>query len=236
LQTRNSSLLCGELMNKMLKESSFLFLADLKDNNHREWFQNNRKRYEDAKLDFLQFIEKIVEDLCKEDPTLKGILAKDTLFRINKDTRFSKDKSPYKTNFGSGISRDGKKLPVAGYYFHLEPGKSFLAAGIYMPEPEKLKVIREEIAYDSHELDAVFNKPSFRRFFNDFDTFDKLANAPKGFDKHHPKLEWLKQKSFIVSANLSDDELRSAKAVEKVSSLFRETVPLILLINKWLGK
>lgn len=220
----------------MLQTSTLRFLADLKENNHKDWFQENRKVYESAKADFLNFMDGVLSELSKADPTLKGIAAKETIFRINKDIRFSKDKSPYKTNFGSGISKEGKKLPLAGYYFHLEPGKSFLAGGVYMPEPDKLKVIREEIAYDSAELDAIFQNKGFNRFFKDFDVFDKLANAPKGFDKDHPKVEWLKQKSFIVSAPLSDNELSSPKALEVVTTRLKEVVPLVTYINKVLGK
>jgi uncharacterized protein (TIGR02453 family) len=220
----------------MLNASTLNFLSELKENNHKDWFQENRKTYEAAKTDFLTFIDGVLAELSKADPSLKGIAAKETIFRINKDIRFSKDKSPYKTNFGSGISRDGKKLPLAGYYFHLEPGKSFLAGGVYMPEPEKLKIIREEIAYDSEELDAIFQNKSFNRFFKDFESIDKLANAPKGFDKNHPKVEWLKQKSFIVSANISDKDLTSPKALEVVTTQLKEIVPLVNYINKLLGK
>lgn len=220
----------------MLQKSTLQFLNDLKENNHKEWFQENRKTYEAAKADFLSLIEAVLAELSKADPTLKGIVAKDTVFRINKDIRFSKDKSPYKTNFGSGISRDGKKLPLAGYYFHLEPGKSFLAGGIYMPEPDKLKIIREEIAYDSSELDAIFAQKEFKKYFPDFEAFDKLSTAPKGFDKNHPKVEWLKQKSFIVSANIGDADLTSPKALELISGRLKTIVPLVNYLNKLLGK
>ncbi len=220
----------------MLQASTLQFLADLKENNHKDWFQENRKAYETAKTDFLNFMDGVLSELSKADPTLKGIAAKETIFRINKDIRFSKDKSPYKTNFGSGISKEGKKLPLAGYYVHLEPGKSFLAGGVYMPEPDKLKIIREEIAYDSSELDAIFQNKAFNRYFKDFDVFDKLANAPKGFDKDHPKLEWLKQKSFIVSASITDKDLTSPKALELAANQLKAIVPLVNYINKVLGK
>ncbi|MBX7182840.1 MAG: DUF2461 domain-containing protein [Bacteroidia bacterium] len=220
----------------MLQPATLQFLSHLKENNHKDWFQENRKSYEAAKANFLQFLEEVLAELSKSDPTLKGIAAKDTIFRINKDIRFSKDKSPYKTNFGSGISRDGKKLPLAGYYIHLEPGKSFLAGGIYMPEPEKLKIIREEIAYDSAELDAIFRDKQFNQYFKGFDAFDKLATAPKGFDKNHPKIEWLKQKSFIVSVPVNDAELTVPGSVELVSSRLKTIVPLVVYLNKLLGK
>ncbi len=220
----------------MIKASTIQFISNLKENNHRDWFQANRPAYDAAKSDFASFIEKVLAELSKTDPTLKGILAKDTLFRINKDVRFSKDKSPYKTNFGAGISKEGRKLPVAGYYVHLEPGQSFLAGGIYMPEPDMLKIIREEIAYDSEELMGILNKPSFKKYFSGFDTFDKLANAPKGFEKDHKDVELLKLKTFIVSVQLKDSQLTDKNAVKTASEVLSEISALVVFLNKLLGK
>jgi uncharacterized protein (TIGR02453 family) len=109
----------------MLSVATIKFLKNLKKNNNKPWFEANRKKYEDAKADFAQFIQSIVEKHAKKDKTLKDLKAKDCMFRINRDVRFSKDKSPYKTNFGASINRGGKKSIYAGYYFHCEPGGAF---------------------------------------------------------------------------------------------------------------
>jgi uncharacterized protein (TIGR02453 family) len=221
----------------MLSASSFQFINELKANNHREWFQANRTSYDLAKSDVEQFIAKVLDNLSKIDITLKGISAKETMFRINKDVRFSKDKSPYKTNFGAGISKEGRKLPCAGYYVHLEPGKSFVAGGIYMPEPEHLKIIREEIAFDSSEIKALLNNPDFKKFFAaGFDKMEKLANPPKGFDKNHPEVELLKLKSFIVSHSIQDKAFFEKNAAQNVALTLAKITPLVNYLNRILGK
>ena len=220
----------------MLKQETLKFISNLKENNHRDWFQANRPAYESAKVDFAELVVGILLELAKTDPSLKGISAKECMFRINKDVRFSKDKSPYKTNFGAGISKAGRKLPVAGYYLHCEPGQSFVAGGIYMPEPELLKVIREEIAYDSEELKSIMMKPSFKKYFASFDMFDKLVNVPKGYDKSHPDAELLKLKSFIVSHPLKDSDFTNAKAISSISGILAEITPLVNHLNRLLGK
>src|ERR1700734_3777017 len=116
----------------MLAVATIKFLKDLKKNNNKPWFESNRKKYEDAKADFSKFIQGIIEKHAKKDKTLKDLKAKDCMFRINRDVRFSKDKSPYKTNFGASINRGGKKSLFAGYYFHCEPGESFAGGGLWM--------------------------------------------------------------------------------------------------------
>jgi uncharacterized protein (TIGR02453 family) len=115
----------------MLKSSTLKFLKDLKKNNNKPWFDINRKRYEEAKSDFSNFVQRVIDAHCKKDKTISALKAKDCMFRINRDVRFSKDKSPYKTNMGAYINKDGKKGMTAGYYFHCEPGAAFGGGGLY---------------------------------------------------------------------------------------------------------
>lgn len=221
----------------MHSNSFFDFLKQLKLNNNREWFLENRRLYEVASKDFKALVQEVIQALQPHDGTLVGIQAKDCVFRINRDVRFSKDKSPYKTNMGAGISREGKKLPVAGYYLHVEPGASFVAVGLYMPQPELLKIIRDEIAYDSAAMDEVFAAASFKQYFKDFDQWgDSLKNVPRGFEPNHPKAEWLKLKSFTVSCPLSDNDFAQPDAVQRVVGPLIAAVPLAFELNKLIGK
>ena len=125
----------------------FEFLTDLNQNNTREWFTENKDRYQEALEQFRELASSMIAGITSFDPSLDGIDAKQSIFRIYKDVRFSKDKSPYKTHFGCWMTKGGRKSTDAGYYFHLEPGKSFAAAGVWMPPAQQLKLIREEILY-----------------------------------------------------------------------------------------
>src|ERR1700737_4702933 len=128
----------------MLASQTLKFLGGLKKNNNRPWFEAHRIQYEAARIDFSNFIQLVIDAFQKSDPSLKGLTSKDCLFRINRDVRFSKDKSPYKTNFGAIIKPGGKKSIYAGYYFHCSPGTSFAGGGLWMPEVAELKKVRQE--------------------------------------------------------------------------------------------
>src|SRR4026207_2423805 len=147
----------------MLQSSTLKFLKDLKKNNNKPWFDANRERYEEAKADFANFIQQVIDVHSKKDKTLASLKAKDCMFRINRDVRFSKDKSPYKTNFGASINKGGKKaFGSAGYYFHLEPGGSFTGGGLYGPAPEELKKTRQEIDYNFTDFKKIIHSKKFR--------------------------------------------------------------------------
>jgi uncharacterized protein (TIGR02453 family) len=132
----------------MLEPQTLKFLADLGRNNNKPWFDEHRAQYEAARIDFQNFITLLIADLQRTDPGIGGLTARDCLFRINRDVRFSNDKSPYKPNMGASIKSGGRKSPFAGYYFHLEPGKSFVGGGLWMPDAEALKKVRQEIYYN----------------------------------------------------------------------------------------
>lgn len=132
----------------MLQPATLNFLKSLKKNNSKEWFDKNRKAYETAKGDFAGFVQEVINQFSKKEPAVSGMLAKNCMFRINRDVRFSKDKSPYKTNMGAYINPGGKKSILGGYYFHCEPGQAFMGGGLWMPMPPELSKIRQEIDYN----------------------------------------------------------------------------------------
>lgn len=209
-------------------EKTTEFLKKLKTNNNREWFEANKEKYIVAKAEYEALIDQIITGIRKFDkkisPDLKG---KDCTFRIYKDVRFSKDKTPYKTNMGASINPGGKKSLVAGYYLHIEPGASFLAGGVYMPEPPMLNAIRQEIDYNSAPLLKILKSASFKKYFKGFDDEGKLKTVPKGFDKEHPQIELLKNKHFVVSHPLSDKQLSAKNLQAVVLEGFKAMHPLM---------
>ncbi|HYK47194.1 MAG TPA: DUF2461 domain-containing protein [Parafilimonas sp.] len=218
----------------MLQPSTLKFLKDLKKNNNKEWFDANRKRYEAAKADFAAFVQGVIDRFCKTDATLSALSAKDCLFRINRDIRFSKDKSPYKTNFGASINAGGKKRVRAGYYLHLEPGQSFVGGGIYMPTPEELKKVRQEIDYNFEEFRKLITNKKFKTIYKDIskDGELSLSRPPKGYDENNPAIEYIKLKSVIAMTPLNDADLTDKKLSAKVVSAFEALYPVIVFINK----
>jgi uncharacterized protein (TIGR02453 family) len=203
------------------------FLKDISKHNDREWFEKNKSRYLEAKQGFEDFVGNVLDELVKFDDGLSGLNPKKLPFRIYRDVRFSKDKRPYKTNMGAGFSPNGKLVQEPGYYLHLQPGnKSFVAGGIYQPDTENLNKIRQEIDYNSDKLKKIMSERKFRKLFDDFDDFDKLKTMPRGYAKDHPHIEWLKQKSFIVSHPFTDRQVLDKKFVSLVSSTCKTIKPL----------
>lgn len=202
------------------------FLKALAKNNNREWFEKNKGTYLEAKEFFEKFIAQYLEQLIPFNPELAGLEPRKLPFRIYRDVRFSKDKRPYKTNMGAGISENGRMMNEPGYYVHIEPGKSFVAGGFYMPDPPRLAKIRQEIDYNGDRLEKIFKDKAFKKWFVDFDDFDKLKTVPKGYDKGHPRLEWLKNKSFIVTHSFSDKEVCDKKFLKQLTSAAMSMRPL----------
>ena len=203
------------------------FLKDIKKNNDRVWFEKNKPRYLEAKQGFEDFVSALLKEFTKFDEGLGNLDPKKLPFRIYRDVRFSKDKSPYKVNMGAGFSPNGKLVQEPGYYIHIEPGnKSFVAGGIYMPDAPNLSKIRQEIDYNSERLLKVMKSKSFKKIYDGFDDFDKLKTMPKGYAKDHPQIEILKLKSFIVSKSFTDKEVLDKKFVSKVAASAKEIKPL----------
>jgi uncharacterized protein (TIGR02453 family) len=217
----------------MLEPQTLKFLSQLKKNNNKSWFDAHRIQYEAARTDFSNFIQLVIEALQKSDPTLTGLTAKDCLFRINRDIRFSKDKSPYKTNFGAIIKKGGRKSIYAGYYFHCSPGESFAGGGLWIPEASELKKVRQEIDYNTKEFQKIINDKSFKRIYRDLYQNDdiKLSTVPKGYASTHPAIEYLKLKSFIAETSFKDEELLKSGLHKKTLAAFQALQPLIEFLN-----
>lgn len=221
----------------MLQSSTLKFLKDLKKNNNKPWFDAHRKEYDSAKSDFTNFIQAVIDKHSKSDPTIKSIQAKDCMFRINRDVRFSKDKSPYKTNMGAYISRGGKKSIYGGYYFHCEPGQSFVGGGLWMPMPPELNKVRQEIDYNFAEFKKIITSKKFKSVYKDLsgDPEYVLSRLPKGYEPDNPAAEYLKRKSFVSMTSLRDSDLTSKDLVKKVTGAFEALQPMIEFVNESLS-
>lgn len=184
------------------------FLSELKQNNTREWMQEHKKQYENARGSFIEFVSLLLADLQMIDPDMSGLSAKDCIFRLNRDVRFSKDKSPYKINFSAYFALGGKKSFNGGYYFHLQPGQSFIGGGIYQPMPDMLAKIRQEIDYNSEIIHGIISKEEFKSYFGEIKG-ERLKTSPKGYSSDHVDIDLLRLKSFIVSKNLDDAIIKS---------------------------
>ena len=218
-------------------QKTLAFLKNLKSHNNKDWFEANKQTYLDSKLEFELFVDKLIKGVAKNDKKISpDMKAKDCVFRIYKDVRFSKDKTPYKNNMGASINPGGKKSPVAGYYFHCEPGASFLAGGVWMPEPEALQAIRQEIDYNPEPLLKVLKSAAFKKYFKGLDEEDKLKNPPKGFDKEHPHVELLKNKHFIVSYKLSDKTILGKNSEKEIVAGFKAMQPFLEYLREATAK
>ena len=213
-------------------ETSLKFLKQLSKNNSKEWFDINRKTYEVCKVEFETIIKILLDKSLVFDKQLAGLEAKKCLFRINKDVRFSKDKSPYKLNMGASINPGGKKSMIPGYYIHIEPGKSFLAGGSYQPMPEMLAAIRQEIDYNSAEFKKIISARDFKLYFKELSQEDKLKTAPKGYEKTHPDIALLQLKHFITVHPLSDEDVLNKNFPTYAAKVFKAMLPLNLFLRK----
>ena len=219
----------------MLQGSTIKFLKDLKKNNNKPWFEKNRKVYETAKADFAKFIQAVIDQHGKKDSSIKNLVAKDCLFRINRDVRFAKDKSPYKSNFGASINKSGRKAEnSAGYYFHLHPGDSFAGGGIWMPMPDELKKVRQEIDYNFADFKKIIGSKKFKTVYGDLSKSAEytLSRVPKGYEPGNPAAEYLKLKSYVAMATITDADLSSKDLVKKTVAAFEALQPLIEFINE----
>jgi uncharacterized protein (TIGR02453 family) len=221
----------------MLQSSTLKFLKDLKKNNNKPWFDTHRKQYEDAKSDFASFIQIVIDKHGKKDDTVAHLKAKDCMFRINRDVRFSKDKSPYKDNMGAYMSRGGKKSPFGGYYFHCQPGRCFVGGGLWMPMPPELSKVRQEIDYNFNAFKKIIGSKKFKSLYGDLsrDAEYVLTRVPKGYEADNPAAEYLKMKSFVALVSLKDTDMTSKDLVKKVLNAFETLHPLIEFLNESIG-
>lgn len=218
----------------MLAPQTLKFLSQLKKNNNKPWFEKHRLQYEAARIDFSNFIQLVIDDLQRLDTSITGLTSKDCIFRINRDIRFSKDKTPYKSHFGASIKRGGRKSPFAGYYFHLEPGNSFVGGGMWQPEASLLKNMRQEIDYNPDEFRSILKEKNFKKIYTDLYTGEdlKLSTVPKGYEKNNPSIEYLKLKCFIAETKISDEEVIKSNLHKKTMEAFVALQPLLNFINR----
>jgi uncharacterized protein (TIGR02453 family) len=217
----------------MLQASTIKFLKELKKNNNKPWFDGSRKLYEAAKADYAGFVQAVIDKHGKNDPSISTLIAKDCLFRINRDVRFSKDKSPYKTNMGAYFNGAGKKSIFAGYYFHCEPGQSFMGGGLWMPMPSELSKIRQEIDYNFAAFKKIISAKKFKSVYGDLSREAEytLTRLPKGYEPGNPAENYLKLKSFVALTKIPDTDLTSKDLVKKTVAAFEALQPLIRFIN-----
>lgn len=189
----------------MISEKIFDFLSALAANNNREWFHDNKPSYIEARQEFEHFVANFIGMIGQIDPSIGKPTAKESIFRLNRDIRFSNDKRPYKQNFGCYVAQGGRKSILPGYYIQFEPGASFFGGGIYCPQADILKKVRSEIAVFPEDLSAILERPSFKQTFGDLWP-DRLKSAPKGFPKDHEAIELLKYKSYTATCNFTDEQ------------------------------
>lgn len=210
------------------------FIKQLTKNNNRDWILKNRPAYLSAKENFENFVQETIEQVVKFDPIIKGLEAKNCIFRINRDVRFSNDKSPYKTNFGAFIVKGGKKNgdKYAGYYIHIEPGKSFIAGGAYVPPAPWLSAIREKIDEEPERFIKIISNKDFIKVFGKLEG-ETLKKAPKGYPSDHPHIEYLKFKSFLAMNYVKDETVLSGNYCDYVLKVFKTMKPLNDFLNEY---
>ncbi|NBL64504.1 TIGR02453 family protein [Flavobacterium sp. NST-5] len=203
----------------MVSKKILQFLNDIKENNNREWFHANKSFYEEYKTAYSKLIQEFLNEMIPLDESLRHLEVKDCSFRIARDIRFSKDKTPYKTHLGIWLSGGTKNTNLPGYYIHIEEGKSFIAGGVWWPDHLDLKKIRKEIAYFYEDLEEIVTEKNFVKEFKslDIDENNSLKTAPKDFDKNHPAIQYLRLKSFTASQVIDNQLLTDKDFVKKVT-------------------
>jgi len=222
-------------MQVYIHSDTFGFLTNVRENNDREWFQQHRDAYEAAWQNMKDFTQAVISGLAESDRYISAdIPVSKCLFRIYRDTRFSKDKTPYKTWLGAGISTAGRKLNGPEYYLHIQPGNSFAAGGYWRPEKEHLSAIRQEIDYNGAELAAILEEPAFKKNCR-LDDQDKLKRPPAGYVEDNPYIEWIKLKSFTAFESFNDSDLSTDGGLVKVLQAFRRMYRFKLFLHQALG-
>lgn len=208
------------------------FLRKLKRNNRRQWFENHREEYETSvKLPMQSLIASLQPYFASFAPEF-DLNPKRSLFRIYRDIRFSKDKSPYKTHVAAHFVLRGKPKGIegSGFYLHVEPGEVFLGGGIYMPDGEQLKKIRRALVEESDRFLAIVREKSFVKRFKAIEG-ERLQRVPHGFDPDHPMAEWLKLKQFFVGVGWREEKCLKKSFAKEAAGVFEEAIPLVTFLN-----
>ena len=212
----------------MITKEALQFFTDLVANNNTEWMHANKKRYEAYKKDYHAFIASVLAEMKPLDKTLEDLEIKNCTFRINRDIRFSKDKSPYKTNMGMWLTQNKNNKTSPGYYIHYEKGNSFIAGGVWCPEASDLKLIRKEIEFFHDDLEKIVAEKKFKSEFKELSKEEStmLKKAPKGYDPTHPAIEFLKMKSFTASQKVDDKLFTQADFAKTIAQKLITLKPL----------
>ena len=217
----------------MLQASTFKFLKDLKKNNNKPWFEKHKDLYLGAKEDIEQLVEQVIEGFGKIDPDIAILQPKDCTYRIYRDVRFSKDKTPYKINIGAYLNKGGKKTPSAGYYMHFESGRNMAGGGLWMPQAPELNKVRQEIDYSFKEWNDIIKDRAFKKNFAEgLEKEDMLSRPPKGYDESNPAIEYLKLKSFIVTRSFTDAEVQSKSFLKELLKTFESMKDFVYFLNR----
>ncbi len=208
----------------MKNEEILHFLNGLKENNTREWMDEHKPTYQECRKAMIEIIENQIEAIAKWEPGLETLTAKECIFRINRDIRFSKNKQPYKQHFGAFIAQGGRHTEFAGYYVHIEPNNTFVGGGIYMPPSEILKKIRQEIDYNASDFHKITDDNKFKQFFGEVQG-ERLKTSPKGYPKDHPEIDLLRLKSFTATHHFKDEEVIKENFNQKITEVFEVLRP-----------
>lgn len=213
-------------MASTIDKNTLHFLADLAKNNTREWFTDNKPRYEAARKNYISFLNEMLQEMQHFEPAARGQQGKDLVFRIYRDVRFSKDKRPYKDHFGAYVAEGGRKSILPGYYLHLAgDNKSFLAGGLWYPPAPELKAVRQEIDYNLDEFKALVESEEFKNKFGSLEG-EQLKTTPKGYDKDNPAIHYLRFKSWNAVMPLPDETVLRPDFLQVVLDGFKALKPL----------
>ncbi len=215
----------------MISSHTIQFLSELKDNNNKIWFDDNKPRYTSARQEVLSLVEHWLAEMSTIDSSMAILKPSQCIFRINRDVRFSKNKDPYKTNMGAFITPGGKNAGLAGYYLHIEPGQFFFGAGSYMPEPSALMKIRQEIDYNYTTFKGILDEKKFKKYFSDIDRTITLQKPPKGFDINSLAVEYLKLKSFTVFHTIEESKVLQENFMSILMDMSKSSAPFIHFLN-----
>ena len=224
--------LSNEKLSCMDIDNLLRFLSELKVNNNREWFAENKAWYDQVRIQFEQMCKELITSISTFDESIQHVEVKECVFRIYRDTRFANDKTPYKTHFGAYIaSAGGRKSRHAGYYLHLDPAGSFISAGVWCPDPAMLKALRQSVYDNIEELNEIRQNPDFSQYYNEFYQQDKLKTVPRGFPKDFPEAELLKLKHYLVDYPLTEAILHAPDFVTQVARIAKSAYPFNRFLN-----
>jgi uncharacterized protein (TIGR02453 family) len=223
-------------MNIMIESATFKFLKGLKGNNNRPWFQQHRDEYDQARANVLGVVDHVIAGIAGFDPPIIEQAPEDCLFRINRDVRFSREKTPYKIHFGAFITDRGRDVGRAGYYVHVQPGESLLAGGLYMPPARELKAVRQAILEDSRTLRRIISRPAFVKLFGRALPGRRLKTAPRDIPRDHPDIDLLQLTSFEIGTDMKDRELQQKDFAKHAVGVFEVMRDYVHWLNRALDR